>query len=278
VDDLFPECLPQPLPPVAANYYIGTSGYIFPDWRGTVYPAHLSDRDMLGHYLHTWQFNALELNVTFYRMPNAAMCARLAARLPPAFTLTIKANRDITHRPLDNVTAAVCAAFHAALAPLRAEDKLACVLLQFPYAFHDTANHREHVRVCRAALGDLPLAVEFRHDSWNTTGAAAFLRELAISFCAADEPPLAGLIPWTDFVTAPLGYVRLHGRNRAWFTAGAKERYNYDYRDGELHALLQRIRTMAAATRKMLIFFNNCYMGRAVKNALAFRAMAQAAV
>jgi uncharacterized protein YecE (DUF72 family) len=242
-----------------------------------VYPAHLRERDMLGYYLHTWQFNALEWNVTFYRVPDEAQCARFAARLPPAFALAVKAHRDITHRPLDSATASLCTAFRAALAPLRTEHKLACVLLQFPYAFHDTAKHREHVRVCRAALSDLPLAVEFRHDSWNTVGTAAFLRKLAASFCAVDEPALTGLIPWTDFVTASLGYVRLHGRNRAWFTAGAKERYNYDYREVELQSLLQRIRIMAGATQKIFIFFNNCYMGRAVKNALAFRDMLQSA-
>jgi uncharacterized protein YecE (DUF72 family) len=269
--DLFPECRAAAMPPIAGNCYLGTSGYSFPDWRGTVYPAHVSDREMLAHYLNEWQFNALELNVTFYRMPDAALLEAFAQRTPPQYQLAVKAYRDITHAAPGADPLQACAEFARALAPLRQADKLAAVLLQFPTAFHDTPAARDHLHVCQDELGDVPLAVEFRHVSWNTPAAAEFLRTQGMAFCAADEPALPGLMPFTDFVTAPLGYVRLHGRNRAWFTAGEKDRYNYDYSTMELRALIARVRAMAAQTKKLLIFFNNCHMGRAVRNARAFR-------
>lgn len=274
--DLFPACRSAAMPPIAGNCYLGTSGYSFPDWRGTVYPAHVSDREMLAYYLNEWQFNALELNVTFYRMPNAALLEAFAQRTPPQYQLAVKAYRDITHAAPGANPHQACTTFAGALAPLRQAGKLAAVLLQFPTAVHDTPATREQISRCRDWLGDLPLAVEFRHASWNTQCAADFLRTHGMAFCAADEPALPGLMPFTDFVTAPLGYVRLHGRNRAWFTADEKDRYNYDYSATELRALIARVRAMAAQTRKLLIFFNNCYMGRAVRNARTFRDLLRA--
>ncbi len=276
-DDLFPECMPVALPPLAGNCFVGTSGYIFPDWRGTVYPAHLSDRELLAYYLNEWQFNALELNFTFYRMPDAPMLEAFARRTPPQYQVAVKAFQAITHAPLSDATRDACGTFARAVAPLQHAGKLAAVLLQFPTAVHDTPAAREQISRCRDWLGDLPLAVEFRHASWNTPAAAEFLRSHGLCFCAADEPALPGLMPFTAFVTAPLGYVRLHGRNQAWFSAGEKERYNYDYRTSELSALLRRIRTMADQTKKLLIFFNNCYMGHAVRNARSFRELLRAA-
>jgi len=276
-DDLFPACVPVALPPIAGHCFVGTSGYVFPDWRGTVYPAHLSDRELLAYYLNEWQFNALELNFTFYRMPDAPLLEAFARRTPPGYHVAVKAFQAITHAPPGDATRAACTAFAGALAPLQQAGKLAAVLLQFPNAVHDTPAAREHICRCRDWLGDLPLAVEFRHASWNTPTAAAFLRAHALCFCAADEPALPGLMPFTAFVTAPLGYVRLHGRNQAWFSAGEKERYNYEYCATELGALAHRIRVMAAQTKKLLIFFNNCHMGHAVRNARTFRELLRAA-
>jgi len=269
--ELFPEAAPAPLPAIAGNYYIGTSGYVFPDWRGTVYPAHLSDRELLPHYLNVWKFNALEINVTFYRMPTARMLASFDERTPPDYQLAIKVFRELTHVPHTEAPRAQAAEMSAALQPLRDSGKLAALLFQFPYSFKHTRENRDYLRVCRALFPADPLVVEFRNASWHTPETDELLRELDCAYCAVDEPQLRGLVPFHDAVTSPLGYARLHGRNEHWFTAGEKERYNYDYSDRELRDLFTRIRRMAEQTRKMLIFFNNCYMGRAVKNAMHMR-------
>ena len=263
--------------PLAGNVYVGTSGFVFDDWYGTVYPARLKPRETLAYYLNEFHFTALELNVTFYRMPTSDFLGKFVARTPPAFPLAVKVHRDITHMPAPHPSREAATLFMDAIAPLREAGKLAALLLQFPYSFHRTAAHCDYVKECRDAFPDVPLAVEFRHDSWHTNDIPPMLRDSGMSLCAVDEPRIQKLMPFSTRVTSPLGYVRLHGRNRAWFTAGEKERYNYDYSSRELDDIVSRIRSIAAQTQKVLVFFNNCYMGRAVKNAYAVRErMAQA--
>jgi len=270
-DELFAPRARAPLPAIRGCWFVGTSGYVFSDWRGTVYPAQLSERGMLAYYLDTFKFNALELNFTFYHMPTAAQMASFVARVPPRYQLAVKAHQSLTHHRGDMHDAPACAAFRDALVPLRDAHTLAAVLLQFPFAFHRTPAHCDWLRICRERFPDDPLAIEFRHNSWHVPETDALLRELGCAYCMVDAPARRGLMPLHCADTGPLLYVRLHGRNRAWFTAGEKERYNYNYSDEELRDILRRVRTLADQTKKILVFFNNCYMGRAVTNALRFR-------
>ncbi len=259
------------MPALHGCWYVGTSGYVFSDWRGTVYPAHLSERALLSYYLAEFKFNALELNFTFYHMPDAAQMAQFAARVPPLYQLAVKAHQSLTHQTGHGDPGTAFAAFSAALAPLREHGMLAAVLLQFPFAFHRTPGTCDWLRRCRDEFPADPLVIEFRHDSWRAPETDVLLQQMNCAQCIVDEPPLRGLMPLHCADTGPLLYLRLHGRNRAWFTAGEKERYNYHYSDDELRDILRRVRAIAGQTRKVLAFFNNCYMGRAVRNALRFR-------
>ena len=278
MDDLFPDIHAAALPSLGENIYVGTSGFMFADWRGTVYPAHLSDHETLPYYLNVFAFNALELNFTFYTAPSPRLLEPFVQRTPPAYQIAVKAFKGITHARPDDVTPGDFAACRDALAPARDAGKLAAVLLQFPYAFHSTEGNRVYLKRCRAELPDDPLAIEFRHKSWASDETDALLKAEGLACCAVDEPALEGLVPLRTAVTAPLGYARFHGRNPAWFSAGEKERYNYLYSDDELRDFVQRVRQMAKNVKKMLVFFNNCYMGKAIKNALRFRELLSEAV
>ena len=75
--------------------HIGTSGFSYPDWRGFFYPENLPERDMLAHY--SQQFNTVEVNSTYYRMPGSATFARMQQKVPPGFRFAVKANRQMTH-------------------------------------------------------------------------------------------------------------------------------------------------------------------------------------
>jgi len=88
-----------------------------------------------------------------------------------------------------------------------------------------------------------------------------------------DEPALPRLMPFMPNVTASIGYVRLHGRNRKWFSASREERYNYLYSEAELESFVTPVRKIGEETEKTYVFFNNCHGGQAVKNGLMFKKM-----
>jgi uncharacterized protein YecE (DUF72 family) len=115
------------------------------------------------------------------------------------------------------------------------------------------------------------LWAEFRHRSWAEPAVLEFLRRQEIGYCSVDEPALPGLMPPVAAATTDAGYIRFHGRNAATWWGGGHERYDWEYSAQELSEWLDRIRTLAAETERTYIFFNNCYMGRAVKSAGVLR-------
>lgn len=251
---------------------IGTSGYSFADWVGPFYPPGTRPADFLAHY--AGQFEAVEVNATYYRLPEAAMFERMVAKTPPGFRFVVKLNRAMTHeRSLDP---ALYRGFLAALGPLKAAGRYDGLLAQFPWGFRRTADHRRHLAALRARLADEPLFVEFRHDSWLTPALEPSLREHRIGFCAVDEPRLPGLLPPVTMVTAEDAYVRFHGRNAAnWWGrgeggergAGGGDRYDYDYREEELREWVAKVAALAEQARRTYLFFNNCHAGQAARNA-----------
>ena len=119
---------------------VGTSGYSFTDWVGPFYPEGTARGDMLAHYVQ--HFPAVELNSTYYRMPNARTLAALARNSPERFLFWVKANQETTHKQ----NRQVAGEFLEALTPLTEAGKLAGVLLQFPQSFHRTVENRMHSR------------------------------------------------------------------------------------------------------------------------------------
>lgn len=242
---------------------IGTSGFSYDDWVGPFYPPGLPAREQLAFYAR--EFATVEINTTYYRIPDPRLVQGWAERTPAGFLFAVKAHQSLTHereRP-DS------AAFVAALQPLVAAGKLACVLAQFPYAFHPTPDNRAYLRRVRDGLGDLPAVIELRHAGWVTPATFELLRSLGLGFCCVDEPRLLGLLPPVAVATGPVAYVRFHGRNAAkWYNHDqAWERYNYTYPAAELQEWAPRLRTLDAAAALTLVYFNNHYVGQAVQGA-----------
>ena len=165
---------------------IGTSGFSYDDWLGPVYPAGLPARDQLAFYAR--EFSTVELNVTYYRVPDARTVAGWARKTPDDFLFSVKAYQGLTHER----TAPDFAGFVSALQPLVAAGKLGCVLAQFPYSFHPVPENRDYLRRLRDGLGGLPVVVEFRNAGWVTPQTFELLRSLALGFCSVDEPRLKG--------------------------------------------------------------------------------------
>lgn len=250
---------------------VGTSGFSYADWVGPFYPPGTRAPQMLG--LYAARFDALEINFTYYRLPAPGQLAQMSSRCGDRVVFAVKAWQGMTHAA--EATAADIQAFHAALAPLSERGVLGAVLLQFPGSLRPSEASRRRLVALAAALRPFPVVAEFRHRSWLCEATFRLLRAEGIGFCCVDEPALPGLLPPLAVATAPVAYVRFHGRNAAkWFRHDAPhERYDYRYSAAELEAWVPAIRALDAAAARTLVFMNNHYEAKAAANALELQSL-----
>jgi uncharacterized protein YecE (DUF72 family) len=184
--------------------YVGTSGWSYPEWRGSFYPDRLPQSRFLEFYGE--QLSACEVNATFYRAQSRAALQRWAAAVPPPFRFATKAHRRLTYRRKlapDPEVSGFVREFTDSLAPLG--ERLGCVLLQVPeFIERDDA-------ALVALLGTLPpgmpFACELLHDSWRAPEVEAALAERGGTACLREEE---GAVP-DALPPGPLAYVRLKG-------------------------------------------------------------------
>ncbi|GAB1484122.1 hypothetical protein MASR2M78_29390 [Treponema sp.] len=184
-----------------ARVLIGTSGYSYKDWVGPLYPEGTDPGDYLGFYSKL--FPTVELNFSYYRMPNAGQLAELMKKAGPKLLFSIKANEALTHSIEVASWRSAAKTFMDALEPLRTDNRLAGVLLQFPYSFHYEVDRRRYLNDLLGALAGLPLAVEFRCSDWYNNRVIDAFRERRIALSSMDMPALKGLPPLMDVVTSP---------------------------------------------------------------------------
>lgn len=182
------------------NVFVGTSGYSYPEWKGTFYPAKMPPKQMLGFY--GTHFRTVEINNTFYRPPTVQLLETWAAQVPPGFRFVLKAPQEITHvKRLKGAEAQVAALCETA-AVLGA--RLGPVLFQLP------PNFGVDVPRLTAFLARLPAgcraAFEFRHPSWFCDEVFALLRARRAGLCLADADDELD-VPFVP--TADWGYLRL---------------------------------------------------------------------
>ena len=179
--------------------WVGTSGYNYPEWRGTFYPEKLAAARMLPYYAE--RFSTVEINYTFYRAPSEKILAGWSSATPETFKLTLKAPKRITHDARlrdcgDRVRQFLETA--AILGP-----KLGALLFQLP------PNLKKDTALFDAFLGDLPprvcAAFEFRHPSWLEDDVFDRLAARNLAVCVADSEKLSTPVR----VTADYAYFRL---------------------------------------------------------------------
>ena len=257
---------------VSGKIFVGVAGWSYPDWGGIVYPTHRPREFDEASYLADY-FDAIEINTSFYQPPRPAVAERWVERLAahPRFLFTAKLWQKFTHET--GATAADEQAVRAGFAPLAAAGKLAAVLLQFPYSFHRTPENVDRLKRLLERFQDYQLVVEIRHSSWNDAELYALLAEHRVGFCNIDQPIIGRSIRPSQRATAPVGYIRLHGRRYdTWFSddpmTPPEERYNYLYSESELAPWAERIRKLAKHTRTTFVIANNHFEGKAAVNAL----------
>ncbi|MFB3886703.1 MAG: DUF72 domain-containing protein [Thermodesulfobacteriota bacterium] len=252
---------------------IGTSGFSFPDWKGTVYPVGIRDKDMLPFYEKELGFNTLEVNFTYYSLPSQKSFMAMSQKTSKEFEFVVKSFKGMTHEIRDRDTGAIVnnqeifKKFKYSLDPLVTEGKLSCVLGQFPYGFFPNRVNLGYLERFKNEMEDIPLVFEFRNQMWLKEETFQFLEKNRIGFCIVDEPNIPKLMPYLPRTTSEIGYFRFHGRNPNWFNVPLKVRYDYLYGEAELKEFIPDVRQISRKTAKTLIFFNNCYSGSAAKNA-----------
>jgi uncharacterized protein YecE (DUF72 family) len=244
-------------------------------------------------------FNTVEVDSTYYALPNQRNAALWTARTPADFRFNVKAFAALTRHEADtralpeavttllsaetlrqprlahpepDVLDCCFALFRQALEPLRQAGKLGCILLQFPPWFTAGERNEAYIDFCRTRLPADRLAIEFRHPSWfnaHTQRTLDFLAERQLSLVCPDAPQARGIARAPLVSTTEVVYARFHGRNRqAWFQRNttAAERFKYLYSDAELNEAAHALRQLREA-KVVYAIFNNCYADYGVRNA-----------
>ena len=212
--------------------WIGTSGYNYPEWRGSFYPEKLPTTKMLAYYAE--RFSTVEINYSFYRMPNAKTIAGWDAATPERFIFVLKAPKRITHDArLKDVDEPLRYFVDTAqtLGP-----KLGPLLFQLPPNFKKEPGRLTDLLV--QLPPGLRCAFEFRHDSWFSDDVYDLLRSRNTALCIADNEK--GTTPLV--ATADFGYFRLRDQS---------------YADRELEGWSQTIRRLGAGWRDSFIYFKH---------------------
>lgn len=238
------------------TYRIGTSGWIYSHWRERFYPADLPTKRWFEHYAQ--KFDTVEINNTFYRLPEADQFDAWRQAAPKGFLFTVKASRFLTHmkklkdpeEPLERLlTRATHLGRH--LGPL---------LYQLP----------PHWRVDLGRLRDfcaqLPKrrahVIEFREPSWLTRETFELLARFRVATCIHDI-----IKNHPREITAPLVYLRFHG---------VGQKYGGDYSRARLRRWAGWIRALPKSVCTVYAYFNNDANAYAIKNALTLRQLLEA--
>ncbi len=217
-------------------FRVGTSGFSYPEWKGSFYPEKIKAADMLAFYAQ--RFDTVEINASFYRMPTVATVEAWASQVPPEFRFVMKASRRITHdRRLNEVSDTLTFFLNVALA---LGERRGPLLFQLP------PNFKQDLPRLEAFLALLPAtvqaAMEFRHASWFEDPVFDALRARGVALCIADtedgvDAPFVATAPW--------GYLRLR---------------DVDYSDEQLAAFIERARSQNWS--EAFVFFKHEDAGR----------------
>lgn len=237
-----------------ASFHVGTSGWTYASWRGRFYPETLAQRRWLAHYASA--FDCVEVNGSFYRLPQEATFRTWAETVPDGFRFAVKGSRYVTHfQRLSNAADSVERLTGRARA---LGDHLGPILWQLR---PDMAVDLERLDGFLAVLpSDLQHVVEPRHASWFVEPVRERLAEANVGICAWERLGQEQV----PEPTASFAYVRFHGPTA---------KYGGTYVEELLAPWVERMRAWHAAGRDVWAFFNNDIDGHAISDAQRLRGM-----
>jgi uncharacterized protein YecE (DUF72 family) len=239
-----------------APVFIGTSGWYYDHWEGVLYPPGLPKAKRF--LVYAGDFNSVEINATYYRLPSESMAGGWYAKAPEGFIYAVKANRDITHnRRLSNAEDSLNR-FLNAVKPLK--DKLGAILFQLPPSM------KRDDTLLSDFLSLLPgpprSCFEFRHASWECDETYAALDQYGAGHVVVSKKGY----PFAEKHTAGFAYYRLHGPEQMCASP---------YSEAWLESHGRRLDSLSKSGTTSFTFFNNDIGGHAVHNARSLKAFLQ---
>jgi len=240
-----------PSPPVyigSARIHVGTSGWHYKHWIDDFYPHRFPTAKMLPWYAR--EFQTVEINNSFYRLPESRTFEEWAKIVPSGFLFAVKASRFLTHMkrlkdPADSIQLFFSRANHLG-------EHLGPVLFQLPPKWHaDVGRLRDFLTLVPP---NHKYAIEFRDDSWYTETVCDLLRRHNVALCLHDWHAL----PWSHALTADFTYIRFHG------TSG---KYAGTYPEPLLQQWANQIGKWTTDLSAVFVYFNNDVGGHAIRNA-----------
>lgn len=271
----------KPIP----HLWVGTAGWSYKDWVGPFYSQQQSkDYDWLEFY--SQYFNCVEVNSTYYTYVSPLTVRGWVNKVSDRdeFVFSVKMHQDFTHKR--KFTDENIKAFTKNLEILAKANRLAGILIQFPYSFAFNSAAAEYVQKLSEIFQEYNKFVEVRHKSWNNSEVYKFFNELDLTFCTIDQPQIGEAIAFEPVVTNDKAYLRFHGRNKeAWLSSiksfGKEQvpenpdeeykqrslRYDYLYSPGELVEISQKVKEIYDKVKEVFIIMNNHPQGKGVANA-----------
>jgi len=233
--------------------YIGCSGYHYKDWKGKFYPEAIDKKTWLRYY--AYHFNSVEINNTFYKIPDKKTLNSWMEQTPADFRFSVKGSRYITHMKKLKDTKPHVENFYESIDPLR--DKIGAVLWQLPGNLH--RNNEKMETFCNELDDSYLNVIEFRHNSWFEKEVYELVSKYNVGVCSLSAP---GNLPEILEDGSNIIYLRFHGK---------EEWYRYHYSDKELENWIGKIKQSNANTS--YIYFNNDYNAYAVENGIKMKKM-----
>ncbi len=232
-----------------ADLRIGCSGFLYEHWRKNFYPDDLSKTHWLEYY--STRFSTVELNVTFYKLPDRETFLKWHSSTPEGFIFSLKGSRFITHVKKLKDCAEPIEAFFSRANLLK--EKLGVVLWQFPPTFSiDIDRLKDFLEILKPYC--LKNTFEFRNKTWMNKSVFDLFKKEGVTPCMADWPAFLNKLPLTaDFV-----YMRRHGEEGS---------YDTSYSTESLKKEAKRVKAYLRKKRDVFIYFNNDALGYAPKNA-----------
>ncbi|GGB52279.1 DUF72 domain-containing protein [Virgibacillus dakarensis] len=265
--------------------YIGLTGW---GDHYSLYPNQTKGKDKLPEY--SSHFPVVEVDASFYAVQPARNTLKWVKETPGNFRFVVKAYQGMTGHQRGDIPfvtkAEMFQAFKDSLKPFQDANKLAMVLFQFPPWFDCKKANVDYLRYCKQMMGDIPVALEFRHQSWFSDAyrdnTLSFMKQEGWIHSIADEPQAGdGSIPIVPVTTnGNMTLVRMHGRNvHGWNKPNGTDtnwrevRYLYKYNRKELLEWKNRIINLSKDTNDIIVLFNNNSGGDAAGNAKEFQKM-----